>query len=160
MDSIFECGVCFKNYNCVDKKPLSLPCGHTFCLDCLRQINKHTTIKCPFDKSMHSVSAESLPVNYAVLTALPTISSTISQTNGSAGKDSQGIAFCEIHKNKKVKFYCKNDHEMFCSKCVLKHTNAKHDVTPCSHKGMPFSSPSSARNEAQHQGNARRSRPH
>lgn len=41
---------------------------------------------------------------------------------------------CEVHKNKKVKFFCKSDHEMFCSKCVLKHTNAKHDVMPCSYK--------------------------
>lgn len=23
---------------------------------------------------------------------------------------------------------------MFCSKCVLRHTNLKHDVTPCSYK--------------------------
>ena len=36
MDSIFECGVCFKQYNHSEKKPLSLPCGHTFCLECLR----------------------------------------------------------------------------------------------------------------------------
>ena len=41
---------------------------------------------------------------------------------------------CDVHKNKKVKFFCKSDHEMFCSKCVLKHTNAKHDVMPCSYK--------------------------
>lgn len=41
MDSIFECGVCFKQYNHNEKKPLSLPCGHTFCLECLKQISKH-----------------------------------------------------------------------------------------------------------------------
>jgi len=43
---------------------------------------------------------------------------------------------CEIHKSKKVKFYCKSDHELFCSKCVLKHTNAKHEVMPASYKIM------------------------
>lgn len=58
------------------------------------------------------------------------------QNSGSANaKENSGVAYCEIHKNKKVKFYCRNDHEMFCSKCVLKHTNAKHEVNPCSYKG-------------------------
>ena len=133
MDSIFECGVCFKTYNHSEKKPLSLPCGHTFCLECLRQINKHNVIKCPFDKIGHHVSAENLPVNYAVLTALPMSSSTASASGNSTNKDT-GTQMCDSHKNKKVKFYCKNDQEMFCSKCVLKHTNAKHEVMPCSYK--------------------------
>ena len=45
-----------------------------------------------------------------------------------------GIQYCDTHKNKKVKFFCKSDQEMFCSKCVLKHTNAKHEVMPVSYK--------------------------
>ena len=144
MESIFECGVCFKMYNHSEKKPLSLPCGHTFCPDCLRQILRQPSangaIKCPFDKIAHHISPDNLPVNYAVLTALPM--GTTTNSNGAnsttAGQsnpqDRGGIQHCEIHKNKKVKFYCKNDQEMFCSKCVLKHTNAKHDVVPCSYK--------------------------
>jgi len=38
------------------------------------------------------------------------------------------VRFCEIHPQKKVKFYCKNDRSMFCSKCILKHTEMKHEV--------------------------------
>ena len=133
MESIFECGVCFKSYNHIEKKPLSLPCGHTFCLECLKQINKHSIIKCPFDKIAHHVIAENLPVNYAVMTALP-ITASSSQTEGGSGTKTNNFAMCEIHKNKKVKFYCKSDHELFCSKCVLKHTNAKHEVMPASYK--------------------------
>ena len=137
MESIFECGVCFKTYNHSEKKPLSLPCGHTFCLECLRQINKHSIIKCPFDKIAHHVNAENLPVNYAVLTALPI---TQSNTNGSgSGQKDSAVQYCDTHRNKKVKFFCKNDTEMFCSKCVLKHTNAKHEVINCSYKSKYFS---------------------
>lgn len=44
------------------------------------------------------------------------------------------IRYCEVHPQKKVKFYCKNDRQMFCSKCVLKHTEMKHDVIPISPK--------------------------
>ena len=87
MESIFECGVCFKSYSHNEKKPLSLPCGHTFCLECLRQLNKHALIKCPFDKIAHHVIAENLPVNYAILTALPMTMPTSNSGNNSATKD-------------------------------------------------------------------------
>ena len=145
MDSIFECGVCFKSYSHNEKKPLSLPCGHTFCLECLKTLNKHALIKCPFDKIAHHVIAENLPVNYAILTALPM--TTPSSTTGNQGNKDPNIQNCDVHKNKKIKFYCKNDHEMFCSKCVLKHTNAKHEVMPCSYKSTIHFSYFSPRDE-------------
>ena len=44
------------------------------------------------------------------------------------------IRYCSIHPQKKVKFYCKNDKQMFCSKCILKHTEMKHDVIQISPK--------------------------
>ena len=127
MESIFECGVCFKTYDHKEKKPHSLPCGHTFCYECLRQISKHQMVKCPFDKISHHVIVDNLPVNYQILTGLPIGSTPTAQSN---------VAMCEHHKNKKVKFFCKNDQEMFCSKCVLRHTNLKHEVVPCSYKSI------------------------
>jgi hypothetical protein len=137
MDQIFECGICFKPYNHNDKKPISLPCGHSFCFECTRQLYKHQMIKCPYDKISHHQTPENLPVNYQVLTALP----MGVQNNNSQGEeaDSQNqptnaIRYCEIHPSKKVKFYCKNDRSMFCSKCILKHTEMKHDVIQISPK--------------------------
>ena len=53
MDAIFECGICFKPYNHNDKKPTSLPCGHSFCSECCRKLPKHGVIQCPYDKSNH-----------------------------------------------------------------------------------------------------------
>lgn len=44
------------------------------------------------------------------------------------------IRFCDVHPSKKVKFYCKNDRQMFCSKCILKHTEMKHEVIQISPK--------------------------
>ena len=138
MDSIFECGVCFKTYNHMEKKPLSLPCGHTFCLECLKQLNKHSVIKCPFDKVAHHCLADNLPVNYAVLTALP-MTASVQSTGSREGQSKEpAITYCETHKNKKVKFYCRSDQEMFCSKCVLKHTNSKHEVISVSYKSNIF----------------------
>jgi len=44
------------------------------------------------------------------------------------------IRYCEVHPQKKVKFYCKTCRTMFCSKCVLKHTEMKHEVMGISPK--------------------------
>lgn len=141
IDSIFECGICFKPYNHNDKKPISLPCGHSFCYDCVRMMYKHQVIKCPYDKVSHHQAPENLPVNYQVLTALPMGVATNSATaaEGSAAECEKAqvaslIRYCEVHPQKKVKFYCKNDRQMFCSKCILKHTEMKHDVIPISPK--------------------------
>lgn len=137
MDQIFECGICFKTYNHNDKKPIALPCGHSFCFECLKQLYKHQMIKCPYDKIAHHCIPENLPVNYQVLTALP-MRAASSSPNGEGidGSDSkqQTIRYCEIHPSKKVKFYCKNDRSMFCSKCILKHTEMKHEVIQISPK--------------------------
>ena len=130
-DQIFECGICFKPYNHNDKKPISLPCGHSFCSDCIRQLYKHQMIKCPYDKISHNILPENLPVNYSVLTALPMgVQSNAAQEGGvdAQGKQVASIKFCDVHPSKKVKFYCKNCRTMFCSKCILKHTEMKHDV--------------------------------
>jgi hypothetical protein len=96
-------------------------------------------IKCPYDKISHHISPENLPVNYQVLTALPM---GVANQNGISGEDQgetgkpgiSSIRYCEIHPQKKVKFYCKNDRSMFCSKCILKHTEMKHEVIQISPK--------------------------
>jgi len=62
---------------------------------------------------------------------------TTNAVTGEAEPDEPGtntIKYCEIHPQKKVKFYCKNDKSMFCSKCILKHTEMKHDVIQISPK--------------------------
>ena len=137
IDSIFECGICFKPYNHNDKKPISLPCGHSFCSECIRMLYKHQVIKCPYDKVQHHQTPESLPVNYQVLTSLP-MGVTTESKDKEDGADKitvlSTIRYCEVHPQKKVKFYCKNDRQMFCSKCVLKHTEMKHEVIPISPK--------------------------
>ena len=89
-------------------------------------------IKCPYDKIAHHSQPENLPVNYSVLTALPLGAANAGDNDGDGGPADpnapNSIRFCDIHPQKKVKFYCKNDRSFFCSKCILKHTEMKHDV--------------------------------
>jgi hypothetical protein len=93
-------------------------------------------IKCPYDKISHHSSPENLPVNYSVLTALPMGAPTgqADEDEGQTAGKNTNIKFCDIHPSKKVKFYCKNDRTMFCSKCILKHTEMKHEVIQISPK--------------------------
>jgi hypothetical protein len=94
-------------------------------------------IKCPYDKIAHHNIPENLPVNYQVLTALPMGVSSAPAAGDPNDPNSQknpSIRYCDIHPSKKVKFYCKNDRSMFCSKCILKHTEMKHDVIQISPK--------------------------
>ena len=84
---------------------------------------------------MHNILPENLPVNYSVLTALP-MGVTAENVTGDPNipQQTSGIRFCDIHPSKKVKFYCKNDKLMFCSKCILKHTEMKQDIIQISPK--------------------------
>jgi len=98
-------------------------------------------IKCPYDKIAHHAIPENLPVNYTVLTALPmgvaapnTAAGADGDEGENPGESKQGIRFCDIHPSKKVKFYCKNDRNLFCSKCILNHTEMKHEVIQISPK--------------------------
>lgn len=73
------------------------------------------------DMLEHRVNVGSLPVNYAVLSGLP--------MNIKPAKEApKKTKFCEAHNDQKVNFFCKSDLELFCFKCVLKHTDAKHEV--------------------------------
>jgi hypothetical protein len=94
-------------------------------------------IKCPYDKIAHHIIPENLPVNYSVLTALPMGVTSTTATGGEEDPNapkSSLVKYCDIHPSKKVKFYCKIDKSMFCSKCILKHTELKHDVIQISPK--------------------------
>jgi len=72
-----------------------------------------------------------------VLTALPmgVANPTAGAADGAENNvKASPIRFCDIHPSKKVKFYCKNDRSFFCSKCILKHTEMKHEVIQISPK--------------------------
>lgn len=50
MEELLTCKVCMERYNEIDRKPLFLNCGHTFCAKCLKYLYKKDSMKCPLDK--------------------------------------------------------------------------------------------------------------
>ena len=67
-----ECAVCYELYKKEGAKCSKvLPCGHTFCLQCLNRTLKHGHIKCPFcrtDLQICRGDARRLPTNKRILT--------------------------------------------------------------------------------------------
>ncbi|CAL4079009.1 unnamed protein product [Meganyctiphanes norvegica] len=72
MDSFLECEVCFEHYDEAERRPRSLPCGHSVCHCCL--VDNIATnagyLTCPFCRISCSdtpVIAEDFPTNYTLL---------------------------------------------------------------------------------------------
>ena len=67
-----SCDVCSDVYEQVQRTPLVLPCGHTFCRACLTDIRKSGRFQCPTCRAGHNnLQVEALTVNYSLLNILP-----------------------------------------------------------------------------------------
>jgi hypothetical protein len=115
----FECSVCHDLF----QDPRMLPCGHTFCLQCLQHIvhaavthNGNATvdkIPCPHCRTQISVGRQNLqdlPKNYILADLIASLS---------ANSQCDNTVYCEIHSNKKVKFYCETCQRFACSTCPI-----------------------------------------
>ena len=71
LDDMLLCKICCEYYNMTDRKPLILPCGHTFCKDTISQlINKKQrgAIECPNCKQITPcLVSDNIPVNFDLL---------------------------------------------------------------------------------------------
>jgi ribosomal protein S27E len=105
-----------------------LPCGHTFCLQCIvRQIAsswKKTVLLCSLCRqtcALPNGGAGKLPKNYS-LTAV--LSETVKDTSCLSAADANFL--CKTHTNQKIVVYCKDCEEYCCVVCSFashsKHT--------------------------------------
>nr|XP_045589066.1 uncharacterized protein LOC123751008 [Procambarus clarkii] len=62
-----ECSVCVNNYDDNQLRPRTLPCGHTFCSQCIDNAIKNGQLTCPSCRAEHAATAATqFPINYAV----------------------------------------------------------------------------------------------
>lgn len=112
--SVFECSICCCGYGEKTHRPLSLPCGHVFCDQCIQKQVRGDDLTCPIDKSKHIVRMSALPCCYAILVNLP--------------KERSKEFCCTKHTKKKIKFMCKVHDKFLCTDCIIDHTGSGHLV--------------------------------
>ncbi|XP_069160624.1 uncharacterized protein [Procambarus clarkii] len=62
-----DCGVCWDTYDEAERRPRTLPCGHTFCSLCLERAITYGTLKCPnCCVKFRAATATQFPVSYCV----------------------------------------------------------------------------------------------
>ncbi|XP_069192283.1 uncharacterized protein [Procambarus clarkii] len=62
-----ECSVCFNDYDDNQLRPRTLPCGHTFCSQCIDNAIKNGQLTCPSCRAEHAATAATqFPISYAV----------------------------------------------------------------------------------------------
>lgn len=118
--SVFLCGNCKSDYNEINRRPLSIPCGHVFCEECIRsfiigtQGGELDAIKCPSDSKVQRVSLKKIPCCHQILNNLPY----------------KRCLNCIRHRDKEVKYFCKL-HSIFpCVQCVSDHVQCGSECVP------------------------------
>ena len=107
VNSLLECSECLQ----VFQDPRNLPCGHTFCLQCIKKTNNRLCSLCKGEWSLPANGWQELSKNFIVekncITSLPSISHC-----AVAGNSSHGA----------VKFLCIDCWDPLCDKCGQGHT--------------------------------------
>ena len=104
-----SCSLCSEVYNKSDRSPRTLPCGHTFCYNCLSELFTHRVIRCPEDlTALTTRIASDLPINFSLLhLAL------------------KFPVLCEAH-GKPLEYFCLDDKKRVCVDCGLTGTHRGH----------------------------------
>jgi len=114
---VIECQICKELYT----DPRMLPCGHTFCFNCIDEIwrgnrQQVQSSPCPLCRKEFTTLPSELPKNYSVMDILGKIRESGSES-----------VYCGQH-GRKIEIYCTDCHMAICMMCAIK-----------SHKGHEFS---------------------
>lgn len=69
-----ECKVCLEKYNTLNKRPMVLECGHTFCMECLQSIKRDFN-ECPLDRQKITKPISEIGFNYSLLEVISSLES-------------------------------------------------------------------------------------
>lgn len=142
-EQFLRCHICQEKYDQNEKPPKSLPCNHTFCLSCLKQVFDHNqqnarraftfaddtyegVLKCPTCRveiylSRNEISA--LPNDHRVIQMIDFLSKVVVK--------SQNV--CTKHERQPLNFFCKTCRAPVCRDCtVLDHKEGQHEIVDVS----------------------------
>ena len=104
-NTLMECGICLQ----VFLDPRILPCGHTFCLQCIEKSNCLLCSLCKRESSVPTNGLQGLPKNLIPESFFTSLSSV------------SNCAVTKSNLNGPVEFFCVNCWEPLCTKCGQGH---------------------------------------
>lgn len=107
MNKVFRCPKCTYFFDKNNKMPLTLPCGHVLCKECLFAERNRDKIQCSIDNYIYIGSVKTLPPCQTIIDHLP--------------RDNMTEFVCKTHQDKHIKYYCSSCSLSLCSKCICKH---------------------------------------
>ena len=125
LDLALSCGVCMEEFG-VDGSyvPRLLPCTHTLCETCVKQLIRENKLECPECRTKHEATREekSFPQNKYLLTQIRKLKQDTKRVQYEYGK-------CAEHQ-KELILFCRESEcqKAICTTC-LKVVHKRHDVT-------------------------------
>ena len=111
MSADITCAICEEVYNLEERKPLLLPCSHTFCRTCLLQLQSTNSELCPHCRSSWAGQAvDSLPVIRQLAESSDKKPKTKKHITGN-----QNI--CDLH-NDDLNAWCRTCNVATCIQCL------------------------------------------
>ena len=104
--AVIKCEICYERYHphIPGKKPRMLPCGHTYCTDCLNKLLVSERITCPEDRKEFQLNkVDTLPINYSVVKLLDSVCATCEN------EIKENACLCD-HCHKRICDYCRPKH--------------------------------------------------
>ena len=129
LEYILACQICLEDFQeAGDHVPRLLPCTHSFCEKCLKQLmkpsNRGTIVECPECRERHRVKngVRSFPQNKYVLANIRRKEAEILKN------DQTPVNICEKH-GKELSLYCQGPDclQAICQTCLTRHHRG-HDV--------------------------------
>ena len=119
-----NCEICKEKYNQGSRIPKVLPCGHTYCINCISGLNSCNFTVCPHDKTEFPYYVENLPTNLILLDMISNIEeekNSKSCVNGHRlDPISEGITVkCDVCLKRANKYMsCQTCAYFLCIKCL------------------------------------------
>ena len=125
LEHILACQICLEDFQeAGDHVPRILPCTHTLCEKCLKQLIRGNFVECPECRKKHRVvnAVKTFPQNKYILANIRRKQAEILK------KDQTPVNICEKH-GKDLILYCKGPRclRAICQTCLTRHHRG-HDV--------------------------------
>ncbi|XP_066296957.1 uncharacterized protein [Branchiostoma lanceolatum] len=130
--NMFDCSICLQMFT----RPKVLPCGHTFCKDCLvKYVKGGRSFKCPTCnrnvnlKKDGSAGVEGLTDNISLKNLRDDFARLKVERQGRAPRGAEGLPslsddyVCDKHPGEALKFYCPVCEDAICEECMLSDHN-------------------------------------